>query len=119
MRLKNREIPTRGSEGGIAKDRESAYWLSLQEIPPKAGSANKLVIAVRSRLKVFVRPDGLNSAGARDAVKQIRWSLEKDGNAVWLKASNPTPYFVSFARLSVGPARDYVGGSSSYASAVW
>ncbi|QFG76776.1 hypothetical protein DMB90_13130 [Raoultella planticola] len=39
--------------GGIAKDRESAYWLSLQEIPPKAGSANKLVIAVRSRLKVL------------------------------------------------------------------
>lgn len=91
--------------GGISKDRESAYWLSLQEIPPKAGSANKLVIAVRSRLKVFVRPDGLNSAGARDAVKQIRWSLEKDGNAVWLKASNPTPYFVSFARLSVGAGK--------------
>ncbi len=63
------------------------------------------MIAVRSRLKVFVRPDGLNSAGARDAVKQIRWSLEKDGNAVWLKASNPTPYFVSFARLSVGAGK--------------
>ena len=91
--------------GAIAQDRESAYWLSLQEIPPKAGSANKLVIAVRSRLKVFVRPDGLSSAGARDAIKQIRWSLEKDGNDVWLKATNPTPYYVSFARLSVGAGK--------------
>ncbi|MGS3451921.1 molecular chaperone [Klebsiella electrica] len=91
--------------GAIAQDRESAYWLALQEIPPKAGSANKLVIAVRSRLKVFVRPDGLSSAGARDAIKQIRWSLEKDGNDVWLKATNPTPYYVSFARLSVGAGK--------------
>lgn len=91
--------------GAIAQDRESAYWLSLQEIPPKAGSANKLVIAVRSRLKVFVRPDRLSSAGARDAIKQIRWSLEKDGNDVWLKATNPTPYYVSFARLSVGAGK--------------
>ncbi|MGN2428725.1 fimbrial biogenesis chaperone [Klebsiella electrica] len=91
--------------GAITQDRESAYWLSLQEIPPKAGSANKLVIAVRSRLKVFVRPDGLSSAGARDAIKQIRWSLEKDGNDVWLKATNPTPYYVSFARLSVGAGK--------------
>ena len=91
--------------GAIAQDRESAYWLSLQEIPPKAESANKLVIAIRSRLKVFVRPDGLNSAGARDAVGKIRWSLEKEGNNVWLKASNPTPYYVSFARLTVGAGK--------------
>ncbi|QIU88425.1 fimbrial biogenesis chaperone [Yokenella regensburgei] len=89
-------------KGAIPQDRESVYWLSLQEIPPKSESANKLIIAVRSRLKVFVRPDGLSAAGARDAAGKIRWSLEKEGNVVWLKATNPTPYFISFGRLTVG-----------------
>lgn len=46
--------------GEIPQDRESVYWLSIQEIPPKAkdGAENKLVLAIRSRLKVFVRPKG-------------------------------------------------------------
>lgn len=89
-------------KGAIPQDRESAFWLSLQEIPPKSGTDNKLVIAVRSRLKVFVRPVGLSSAGARDAAGKIRWSLERDGDSVWLKAVNPTPYYISFGRLTVG-----------------
>lgn len=88
--------------GAIPQDRESAWWLSLQEIPPKGEGENKLVIAIRSRLKVFVRPEGLNSAGAREAVGKLRWSIEKEGASVWLRATNPTPYYVSFGRLTAG-----------------
>ena len=96
--------------GEIPQDRESAYWLSLQEIPPKAkdGVENKLVIAIRSRLKVFVRPAGLNAAGAADAVKQLRWTVEREGGGRCLRATNPTAYHVSFGRLEVK-----VGGSKA------
>ncbi|TCW17674.1 chaperone protein EcpD [Raoultella sp. BIGb0138] len=88
--------------GAIPQDRESAWWLSLQEIPPKGEGANKLVIAIRSRLKVFVRPQGLNSTDAREAAGKLRWSIEKEGASVWLRATNPTPYYISFGRLTVG-----------------
>lgn len=88
--------------GAIPQDRESVYWLSLQEIPPKASEGeNRLVVAIRSRLKVFVRPSGLDSAGAREAAKTLRWSIENDGGKRWLKATNPSSYYVSFGKLNV------------------
>ena len=84
----------------IPQDRESAYWLSIQEIPPKAkeGEENKLIIAIRSRLKVFVRPKGL-SGKSSDAVKSLRWTVENAGSC--LKATNPSPYHVSFGRMEL------------------
>lgn len=89
--------------GEIPQDRESVYWLSLQEIPPKAKDvANRLVVAFRSRIKVFVRPAGLTSAGARASAGELRWSLQKEGSQTWLVATNPTPYYISFGRLTAG-----------------
>ncbi|WP_187696678.1 MULTISPECIES: fimbrial biogenesis chaperone [Citrobacter] len=84
----------------IPQDRESAYWLSIQEIPPKAKDSkdNKLIIAIRNRLKVFVRPAGLKGE-ASEAVKSLRWTVEDGGSC--LKADNPTPYHVSFGRLEL------------------
>lgn len=89
--------------GEIPQDRESVYWLSIQEIPPKAkdGAENKLVLAIRSRLKVFVRPKGLDRAGAAEAVKRLTWTVEREGGQVWLKATNPTPYHVSLGRMEL------------------
>ncbi|EPJ7086824.1 fimbrial biogenesis chaperone [Citrobacter amalonaticus] len=93
-------------KGAVPQDHESVYWLAIQEIPPKAKNAaeNRLIVAVRSRIKVYVRPDGLDSAGARVAPKSLTWSLERDGGKTWLKATNPTPYYISFGELSVGNA---------------
>lgn len=89
--------------GEIPQDRESVYWLSLQEIPPKAkDTANRLVVAVRSRIKVFVRPAGLTSEGARASAGTLRWSLQREGSQTWLVATNPTPYYISFGRLTAG-----------------
>ncbi|MDX6909534.1 molecular chaperone [Hafnia paralvei] len=85
----------------IPQDRESVYWLSIQEIPPKAKTEadNKVVIAIRSRLKVFVRPQGLNAKGAREAIKSITWDVEHDGTTTWLKANNASAYYISFGDL--------------------
>lgn len=87
----------------IPQDRESVFWLSLQEIPPKAKDIdNRLVVAIRSRLKVFVRPQGLNSTDAIKAAQALTWSMEKNGSSSWLKATNPTPYYISFGELAAG-----------------
>ncbi|WP_228723158.1 fimbrial biogenesis chaperone [Limnobaculum xujianqingii] len=87
----------------IPQDRESVYWLSIQEIPPKAkdNENNKLVLAIRSRLKVFIRPEGLDGSKAADAVKSLQWDVEREGGEVWLKATNPTPYYISFGKLEL------------------
>lgn len=88
----------------IPQDRESVYWLSIQEIPPKAKNEereNKLVIAIRSRLKVFVRPQGLSEKGASQAAKSLRWEVERESGKVWLKAVNPSPYYISFGKLEL------------------
>lgn len=90
--------------GEIPTDREQVYWLSLQEIPPKDRNVeNRLVVAIRTRLKVFVRPEGFNSAAAIEAVKQLHWSLIKEDGKLWIQAKNSTPYYISFGELAVGP----------------
>jgi P pilus assembly chaperone PapD len=88
---------------GIPHDRESVYWLSLQEIPPKSknGEENKLVIAIRSKLKVFVRPKGFTEKEASIAVTRLKWEVQRDAGKVWLKAVNPTPYYVSFGKFEL------------------
>lgn len=87
----------------LTPDRESVYWLSIQEIPPKAKTEadNKVVIAIRSRLKVFVRPQGLNAKGAREAINSLTWTMEHDGTTTWLTANNPSAYYISFGKLMV------------------
>lgn len=91
--------------GQIPQDRESVYWLNIQEIPPKekANGKNILTIAVRSRIKVFVRPDALanKTEDVSNIVDQLSWRVEKAGRQAWLVVSNPTPFYVSFGELTV------------------
>ncbi len=87
----------------IPQDRETVLWLNIQEIPPKAktGVNNKLVVAIRSRLKVFIRPAGFNYEDAREAINKVTWSVEKEGGKTWLKAKNNSPYYISFGKLAL------------------
>ena len=63
-------------ENKLAKDRESIFFLSVQEIPKKAETdQNQLNIAVRTRIKVIVRPDQLDMTGLLDAAKQLSWNI--------------------------------------------
>lgn len=91
--------------GQIPQDRESVYWLNIQEIPPKAKTNGKniLTIAVRSRIKVFVRPDALanRTEEITHIVDQLRWRVEKSGRQAWLIVDNPTPFYISFGELTV------------------
>ena len=89
----------------LPADRESLFWLNVLEVPPKpsgpqAQGQNMLQLALRSRLKLFYRPDGLHGDPLK-APGQLTWSLVTDGNGIALKAHNPTPYFVTVTDLAL------------------
>jgi len=79
----------------MPQDRESVFWLNVQEIP-QAASENALQIAIRQRIKVFFRPQGLKEEPAR-APDELQWRLQGDV----LQVSNPGPYYVSMVGIEV------------------
>lgn len=91
---------------GLAADKESVFWLSVQEIPQKAKVDNTLQIAVRQRIKLFYRPTELVGT-AQEAIKTLRWKLVSDHGKQHLQVTNPSMYHVSFgtAHLAVGGKR--------------
>ncbi|WP_321150880.1 fimbrial biogenesis chaperone [Aeromonas jandaei] len=90
---------------GLPDDRESMYWLAVQEIPQKAEGQNVIQFAVQQRIKVFYRPVGLPGK-ASDAPLTMKMALV-DGK---LTVSNPTPYFINLATLEAG--NESLGGEA-------
>lgn len=84
-------------------DRESLFYFNLLDIPPKpkdAAGRNLLQFAVRTRVKLFHRPEGLQGA-ARDAAAALQWSA--DGDA--LQVRNPSAYHVTLSTLTLADGR--------------
>ena len=87
----------------LPDDRETLFWLHVLDIPPNPTAtpdAPQMKIAVRSRIKVFHRPAGLQGDAAR-APSRVAWSTV-DGR---LRIDNPTPFHVVLARVSIGGER--------------
>jgi chaperone protein EcpD len=80
----------------MPQDHESVFWLNVQEIP-QAANENALQIAVRQRIKVFFRPQGLKG-DPFEAPETLEWRL-KPGNI--LQVHNPGPYYVSMVKIEV------------------
>ena len=78
---------------GLASDRESVLWLNVQEIP-QAASENELQIAIRQRIKVFYRPQGL----VEDPMKAAQ-AMQWRASGGLIDVSNPGPYHVSMIKL--------------------
>lgn len=84
--------------GNMPADRESVFWLNVKSIAPtQKDETNKLQVNIKSKFKIFYRPEGLAGEPA-DAWRKLTFKIE--GNR--LIAQNPTPYFVSFFVISVG-----------------
>ncbi|KPB52821.1 molecular chaperone [Pseudomonas tremae] len=84
------------SGADMPKDRESVLWLNVQEIP-QAAAVNTLQIAIRQRIKVFFRPDGL-VGDPQQAPEKLQWQLSDPDN---LSVVNPGPYHVSMLGISL------------------
>lgn len=84
--------------GDFPKDKESVFWVNIKSIPASEQSDNnQLQISVKTRIKLFYRPAEL-SGNAADAYKALTFT--RSNNQLTVK--NPSAYYVSFYRVSVG-----------------
>lgn len=87
----------------LPQDKESLFWFNVLEVPPKATDAddkNLLQLAFRTRIKILFRPTGLKGDPV-DAVKNIKWSLQRNGNDVVAIAQNDKPWHISLSEGNV------------------
>lgn len=89
--------------GELPKDRESVFYFNAQEIPAtdRNDTHNKLVMAIRTRIKLFYRPSNLGST-QEEASSKLQWSITNRAGSTWLKVNNTSPYFITLAEISVG-----------------
>lgn len=85
--------------GGMAADRESLYWLNVLEVPPK-GAGNTLQVALRSRIKLLYRPDGLPGKSV-NAHQKVTWQWQREGEQWVVQANNASPFVVNLASLTL------------------
>ncbi|MGC0837730.1 MULTISPECIES: fimbria/pilus periplasmic chaperone [Pantoea] len=94
------------SREGMPKDRERIYWLNIYQIPPNTQQQNaqekKMILPLRIRLKVFIRPIGLK-APEEGIGEKLRFTRRQANaqNSV-LTIDNPTPYYMTIGSLSLG-----------------
>ncbi|WP_139852416.1 fimbrial biogenesis chaperone [Acinetobacter pullicarnis] len=85
----------------LSKTQETLFWLNVLDIPPKPESNavnvdapdNYLQLAIRSRIKLFYRPKGLEQAAL--APEKIQWV--RDGSQ--LKIQNPTAFYITLTSI--------------------
>ncbi|EDO5887601.1 molecular chaperone [Salmonella enterica] len=86
--------------GQMPSDRESVFWLNVKAIPAaheNLANKNTLQFAYVLRVKLFYRPVGL-SGDASKAGDSLTFSRQGDT----LQVRNPSPYYITFNKLSVG-----------------
>lgn len=87
------------SRQSLPEDRESLYWLNIYQIPAlsrQTGSAEqKILLPLRLRLKVFIRPAALGAPQPED-VQKLRFVVHDRQ----LTLENPTAWYMSL-RLQI------------------
>ncbi|MGO3892139.1 MAG: fimbrial biogenesis chaperone [Paenalcaligenes sp.] len=86
---------------GAPSDRESMFWLNVQEIPQRVvGDEPIIQLAILQRIKVFYRPKDL--AGNLDsAIQNIEWSYRDRS----IQITNPSSYHVTVVGLTANNAQ--------------
>ncbi|KQW99733.1 fimbrial chaperone protein [Acinetobacter sp. Root1280] len=86
----------------LPKDRESIFWFNILDIPPSDPNLtdnNHLSFTVRTRVKLFYRPQQL-AMKAAVAQQSIQFKLDASTNS--LTISNPTPYYITVLQVKNG-----------------
>jgi fimbrial chaperone protein len=90
----------------LPNDRETLYYFINKAIPSVSNDdtpSSVVRISAASRIKLFVRPNGL-SPSSFEAPQKL--SVRKIGNK--LEIDNPTPYYITISRLNIG-GKEYSG----------
>ncbi|WP_411754924.1 molecular chaperone [Serratia sp. (in: enterobacteria)] len=84
--------------GNLPSDKESLYWMNIKSIPAASKSevSNTLQIAVKTRIKLLYRPQGIKGTPEQVADK-LTW--RRSGNS--LQVTNPTPFYMNFFEVKV------------------
>ncbi|HBQ6237242.1 TPA: fimbria/pilus periplasmic chaperone [Klebsiella quasipneumoniae subsp. similipneumoniae] len=91
------------SHDNLSLNSESLLWLNIYQIPPNtmsSGGDKKVVLPLRIRLKVFVRPQGV---GKFDVVKgsELRFIKSNISGKDYI-IENPTKYHISMPEINIG-----------------
>ncbi|HAK5294526.1 fimbrial chaperone [Salmonella enterica] len=87
------------TDSALPADRESLFWLNVQEIPPKPKGeveGGMLAVAINTRVKLIYRPKSLVE-GRKDAEKGMQ--IVRRNGETWL--TNPTPYYFAVTTVKV------------------
>lgn len=82
------------AQGGV----EQVYWLNVLGIPPQTDASHSVQFALRSRIKLFLRPP-LLPGRAEEAAEGLEWRLPKAGT---LHVHNASAYHVSLTSIVLG-----------------
>lgn len=92
-------------DDAATKKQETVFWLNVLDVPPmpKAQDTNFLQVAVRSRLKIFYRPEGL-PGNPTEAAVNLRWSIVKSDQGFVVRSTNDSAFHVALSsiRLEAG-----------------
>lgn len=93
------------SAGSLPQDRESVYWLNIYQIPPNTETQHKgekrVVLPLKIRMKVFVRPEKVGELKESDAQK-LQFSVQQSAAGKTLVMKNPTPWHLTISSLKSG-----------------
>ena len=81
---------------GLPQDRESLFWINVQEIPPAPKQDNVLQVAIRTRIKLFYRPQAMKTNLHAEA-ESLKW--QHQGQT--LTVTNPGPMYVTLGVLTL------------------
>ncbi|EML2063932.1 fimbria/pilus periplasmic chaperone [Enterobacter asburiae] len=88
------------SGSGLPNDRETLYYFNARAIPSvdksKMEGQNTLMLAAVTRIKMFVRPSGLN-VPVEKAPSML--TFKRSGNQVQI--SNPSPYHITMVQVAL------------------
>lgn len=91
LRIRRNDVP-------LPDDRESVFFISMKALPVQQPTGKQMVMTVVSNIKLFYRPQGLAKRAVADMAPKLTFSRADQQ----LTATNPTPYWLTFSRLSVG-----------------
>lgn len=84
--------------GFLPQEQESLFWLNIKAIPSASKQMNALQIAVKTRIKLIYRPEGLRASTPEEQATKLTW--QQSGNAI--QVNNPTPYVINFNEITLG-----------------
>ncbi|MCW4438858.1 fimbria/pilus periplasmic chaperone [Vibrio splendidus] len=81
----------------LDNDRESLFWINVQEIPQKSNNESSgLVMAFRNKIKLLYRPNAI-SKDRYESESKMTWTLK--GEKLTIK--NPTPYYFAISNVKL------------------